>query len=471
MHTGDARRRIQSETEQQQRQALGQHGTPQNWMNVLQNYQVQNHPPPAAQANAGSFAKYLVDNSGHDEQVVQLSLSHLQSQGIVPPNQPIRITAPGGGGQTFVLVPTGGSHDGYTMHPAPQMNSPDPQPSCPLTQRNTSSGEDSRDAASKKRTSRYRGVTKHRRSGRWEAHIWVKETGKQVYLGGYEHEEHAAEAYDVAAIKCKGGTVKTNFPMSKYTELMAFMENITLEELVMAVRRQSQGFARGSSSYRGVTHHPNGRWEARIGMPGSKHIYLGLYNDERDAACAYDRALVRLRGPVAATNFSLGEYKDELQEYHQRQQDELQAQKVQTLECRKDKQLRQDTNSGSEDESEKCEEHPQQGLSWKANADVQEQQDGEIETLVQGTDTPRKSSTVGPVRTESRKAQKCVDERDAAGEHCRRTTSHQGIEQEAEDTSEYEENKGEGTGTKRKEAEKSTTVHGGDIATIAATQV
>jgi hypothetical protein len=36
----------------------------------------------------------------------------------------------------------------------------------------------------------------------------------------------------------------------------------------MAVRRQSQGFARGSSSFRGVTHHPNGRWEARIGTPG-----------------------------------------------------------------------------------------------------------------------------------------------------------------------------------------------------------
>ncbi len=33
----------------------------------------------------------------------------------------------------------------------------------------------------------------------------------QVYLGGYEHEEHAAEAYDVAALKSKGPGVKTNF--------------------------------------------------------------------------------------------------------------------------------------------------------------------------------------------------------------------------------------------------------------------
>ena len=31
-----------------------------------------------------------------------------------------------------------------------------------------------------------------------------------------------------------------------------------------------QGFSRGSSSYRGVTAHPSGRWESRIGIPGSK---------------------------------------------------------------------------------------------------------------------------------------------------------------------------------------------------------
>lgn len=35
-----------------------------------------------------------------------------------------------------------------------------------------------------------------------------------------------------------------------------------------------------------------GRWEARIGIPGSKHIYLGLFNEEREAARVYDAALV-----------------------------------------------------------------------------------------------------------------------------------------------------------------------------------
>lgn len=50
-------------------------------------------------------------------------------------------------------------------------------------------------------------------------------------------------------------------------------------------------------------------------MPGSKHIYLGLYSEESAAARAYDRALVRLRGPGAATNYTLANYKSELQAF------------------------------------------------------------------------------------------------------------------------------------------------------------
>ena len=51
---------------------------------------------------------------------------------------------------------------------------------------------------------------------RYEAHLWIRELHRQVYLGGYEHEEHAAEAYDVAALKSKGLNVRTNFDISRY---------------------------------------------------------------------------------------------------------------------------------------------------------------------------------------------------------------------------------------------------------------
>ena len=44
------------------------------------------------------------------------------------------------------------------------------------------------------------------------------------------------------------------------------MKNLSKEEFVHILRRQSTGFSRGSSKYRGVTLHKCGRWEARMGQ-------------------------------------------------------------------------------------------------------------------------------------------------------------------------------------------------------------
>jgi len=46
------------------------------------------------------------------------------------------------------------------------------------------------------------------------------------------------------------------------------------------------------------------KWQAAIKNDG-KWIYLGIYSDVRDAAMAYDRAVIQMRGPIAATNFPL----------------------------------------------------------------------------------------------------------------------------------------------------------------------
>ncbi len=54
------------------------------------------------------------------------------------------------------------------------------------------------------------------RACRWEAHVWVKELGRQVYLGAYDEEQHAAEAYDVAILKSKGPHAATNLEISRY---------------------------------------------------------------------------------------------------------------------------------------------------------------------------------------------------------------------------------------------------------------
>lgn len=80
---------------------------------------------------------------------------------------------------------------------------------------------------------------------------------RQVYLGGYELEEAAAEAYDMAALKCKGPGCLTNFPPGRYGDLLSSLHGITLEELIMAVRRQSQVRLSGEGGLEGG---PTGRW-------------------------------------------------------------------------------------------------------------------------------------------------------------------------------------------------------------------
>ena len=160
-------------------------------------------------------------------------------------------------------------------------------------------------------------MTHHCRTGRWEAHIW--EDGKQVYLGGFDSEHQAALAYDVAAVKCRGDDAVTNFCMEDYAQELRGIANVNKEELVLSLRRQSKGFAKGSSKYRGVTRHQKGRWEARIGqLVGKKYRYLGLFDTEEDAAVAYDAEAVRQKGFDAVTNFDLAEYADELAAHRKR---------------------------------------------------------------------------------------------------------------------------------------------------------
>ncbi|KAE8669905.1 AP2-like ethylene-responsive transcription factor AIL1 [Hibiscus syriacus] len=181
------------------------------------------------------------------------------------------------------------------------------------------------------RTSQYRGVTWHRWTGRYEAHLWDNSSrkegqtskGRQVYLGGYDKEEKAARAYDLASLKYWGPTTH-KFPLvvlrncycmisipaiapamsalalCSYEKELEEMKNMTSQEFVAHLRRKSSGFSRGASMYRGVT---------RIGrVAGNKDLYLRTFSTQEEAAEAYDIAAIKFRGTSAVTNFDISRY-------------------------------------------------------------------------------------------------------------------------------------------------------------------
>eukprot|EP00889_Picochlorum_renovo_P005139 jgi/Picre1/32169/NNA_007515.t1 len=129
-----------------------------------------------------------------------------------------------------------------------------------------------RRGGSSKLGSKYRGVTHHARTNRYESHIW--DEGKQLYL-------ELAERFSV-----------------------------TPEQVIMCLRQQSKDMnkvdqSRDYTTMNGIAHVPRHQ---------SIKAHIGVYASEVEAAQAYDRAMIRCIGLEAAPliNFQLLDYLDML---------------------------------------------------------------------------------------------------------------------------------------------------------------
>lgn len=98
---------------------------------------------------------------------------------------------------------------------------------------------------------RFRGVTRHKRSLRFESHAWVSgeagggSKGSQAYIGAWTTEEAAARAYDIVTLFTRGeGRARTNFHVSDYTEILPLLDAVSLHQLIAMLRRRSKSFAR-----------------------------------------------------------------------------------------------------------------------------------------------------------------------------------------------------------------------------------
>lgn len=94
---------------------------------------------------------------------------------------------------------------------------------------------------------KFRGVTRHKRTLRYEAHIW--ESKKQIYLGGFESELLAARSHDIMALKCKGldwGAL--NFEKSDYAQVIEVLDKVQKEDIIYCLRDFSKLFSDGGGA-------------------------------------------------------------------------------------------------------------------------------------------------------------------------------------------------------------------------------
>lgn len=84
-----------------------------------------------------------------------------------------------------------------------------------------------------------RGVSKHCRSGKYEAHVWdatLSRTRAYVYAGSFHAIEAAVFARDVAELKLKGDAAELHAPRTAYAHLLPFIKACDFRTLVCLLK-------------------------------------------------------------------------------------------------------------------------------------------------------------------------------------------------------------------------------------------
>ena len=130
----------------------------------------------------------------------------------------------------------------------------------------------------------------HKQGNRFQAKIRIG--GKLQHIGTFGTAKEAAEAYDQAALQAK-------FPRSE----LNFSD--TPKEEVSRIKKRRIGNYKNKTGFNGVCKVKGGKFQAQIGIDGELK-YLGNFTKPRDAAMAYDKAIVANQLPYKKLNFPCG---------------------------------------------------------------------------------------------------------------------------------------------------------------------
>lgn len=157
-------------------------------------------------------------------------------------------------------------------------------------------------------SSKYFGVYFNKRFQRWK--VSSKKGGKKIDGGGYLQEEEAAIVADYLTLAYFSDIDKRNFPNLDKAEIEKLFAKLQDKYGYTAIEKNSKSqqgrkptYKKFSSRYVGVTwDKQRNKWVAQTCFY-KKHILIGRFDNEEEAARAYDIKVLELFGEYAKLNF------------------------------------------------------------------------------------------------------------------------------------------------------------------------